>query len=306
MKKLIPAIPLGVVMAVLLAGPAWALVRATPEVLTFTSRTESLSVLVDADGVPVPADDINLVKLYVDEHDYDEMFTVVKTDGKITLTPTEYLEIGSYDLVIDTDLGDARVRIYAPLSAMDDSIENRAARLGMTVEEYKSYLGLTSELRKEVTITVPPVVYEGQPVVVDLPSTPGRQYVWQINEKVVAEGPEANKFRYVFEEPGDYVVVYRELADGQPVGSAVVKTTVISEPPVREALKPGTSLTLHGPAGFQNYVWEINDEIVASDPALDHTFSTPGAYTIECYASDPLPGTEPKFRRIRYNITVAP
>jgi hypothetical protein len=284
-------------------------VTATPDRVTFTSPDQSATIALSSDGSPVLALDVRGWRFLVNNHDYQHMILVEKKDGAIMIRPSAALEVGSYDLSIDTAHGPVTVRVYAPLSDLPDVVEKTAALTGMSEKRVEERLGLTTSLRPEETlIELPPVYYEGQSMDVHMPLEPGRAGAWFVNGELVAEGSENNALAYTFNEPGEYVLIYMETEnrDGQTlaVGRARAYTRVVPVPSVTVETAVNTEMEYLPPAGYQNHLWRLDGEQVSTEPTLKHVFIVPGTYIVECQASSPHQGRSEEFVRVRYHTVV--
>ena len=286
-------------------------VTADPATATFTAPQQSATIKLTKDGAPIPAKDILGWQLLASGHDYKHMLNVEKMDGALKITPSKTIEVGSYDLNIETAQGSVIVQVFSPLSDLPDIVEKTAALTGLSEKVIKEKMGLvTATGREEVQIDLPPVYYEGQTVELSMPVKAGRAYAWFMNGDLVAEGPERNAFTYTFKEPGEYVLNYieTEKADGKTIAVARARayTRVVTVPGVSTEVAVGTEIEFGPPPGYQKHVWRIDGQEVSTELALKHTFRDPGFHTVECLASSPNEGPAQGFLRIRYNTTVKP
>lgn len=297
------------VVLCLSATQSYGAVTADPTQATFTSPQQSATIRLTKDGAPIPANDIRGWQFLASGHDYKHMLSVEKMDGAIKIAPSKTLEIGSYDLNIETAQGAVIVRVFAPLSDLPDIVEKTAALTGLSEKEIEKKMGLTTSTgREEIQIDLPPVYYEGQTLELTMPAKAGRTYAWFINGDLVAQGPEQNALSYTFKEPGDFVLTYLETekAEGQTIalGRARAFSRVVLVPGVPTEVTVNTVTEFAPPAGYQNHVWRIDGQQVSTEPVLKHAFRTPGTHTVECLASSPNEGHAQGFLRIRYNTTV--
>jgi len=278
---------------------------AEPSIVTFTSQDQTVAVTLTCDGTPLPADSIRGTRLLVGQHDYDEMIRVVKADGSLTITPTRFLEVGTYELEIGAAAGRTIVKVYAPLSDLPDTLQERADAAGVSLEELRRLLGLSTELPgKTVRIKLPPVYYEGQVMTLRMPPSADRHFMWAVNGEVVTEGKGRNEFAYVFPKPGNYVLTYSEKAGGATVASAVASTTVTTMPPLAWEVPVNVEVSVDGPEGFTEYLWHVDGELVATGRSFKHTFSKTGQANLECLASEPKAGPPGHFIRVVYGVSV--
>ncbi|MEA3366371.1 MAG: hypothetical protein U9Q79_12090, partial [Candidatus Hydrogenedentes bacterium] len=157
--------------------------KADPDVLVFHRTDQSITTTLTRDGGPLPAGEIGEIKLWASGHDYDEMFGYDRADGALTLTPTKYCEVGSYDLVVKTSGGNLKLLVYTPLDEMPGTLQKVATSMGITIEELRKRMGLVSSLgRRDVSISLPEVYYEGQALELELEDIEGATHTWKIND----------------------------------------------------------------------------------------------------------------------------
>lgn len=291
-----------VLMAALIA---WAgldvfAVTADPSAVVFQNLSQSATVAVKDGDAVVPITSVRGHELYVHEHTYGYMIDVAVADGSLRITPKE-LEVGSYVLVVNTNAGEVRVNVYAPLSDLPNTYEEQAAMLGIGVDELKMRLGVTGTLsREDIAIDLPPVYYVGQTIRVNVAP---RQHTmtWGINGQVVTEGVNANTFEYTFTEPGDYLLTYVESRDGGVIASDTAVTRVLATPPVTMTVSPVTEVNLTGPDGYATYTWTHDGTVVGRERFLRFKPPAAGEYRIACKAEGPAGGGT-SFHETRYLI----
>lgn len=294
---------MGIGLAVVSAGAAE--VKAEPEVLVFHRTDESITTRLTREGQPLPASEIGEIKLWASGHDYDEMFRYDKADGTLTLTPTEYCEVGSYDLVVKTPSGKVNLLVYTPLDEMPGTLEQVAASMGITVEELRKRMGLVTPLgRGTVSISLPEVYYEGQALELEMEDIEGATHTWKINGSVVAEGPDATRLFYVFPKPGLVVLEYTATQGDTVLGAETASTMVVKVPPVDWKVPRGVEFTLYATPGYGKYSWTVNGKAAGQGNTLTYAFKEAGAATIECLCEEPVSGPEGTFLRITYRVTV--
>lgn len=287
----------------LLLVPVAIAVEAKPDHITITTASDTVSIAVTHNGVPVPAGEISSVKLYVDDHDYDHMITVVKADGKVTITPTVDLELGMYDLAVKTSQGEVRVPVTALQEIADSGLEARAKRQGVTVEEIKAQLGISQSVGQErITLNFADAYYVGQTLKLKLDVAAGRTAVWTVNGDAV-EAP-GGALAYTFEQPGVYDFAYAEKQGGRPVAMGLATVSVIPEPPINVVAKVGAKQTILGPAGYTTYAWKLDGAEGGKESSWSGSFESPGKHTVTVRAASPLPETSQAFRELTYTITV--
>lgn len=292
-----------VCIAVFAITPAVALaLTADPPAVVFESLDETATVTAMENGSPVPIESVKGHELYVAEHTYGYMIKVAAADGKLKITP-DVLEVGSYVLVVNTNAGEVRVDVYAPLTALPNTYEKQAAMLGIGVEELKTQLGLTDTLSRErVSIGLPPIYYVGQTMRIDMQASQNTM-TWGVNGKVVKEGKNANQFEYTFQEPGDYLVTYVESRDGGVIASDTSVTRVIPQPTIVTEAKPNTQVALMGPSGYSSYTWTHNGAEVGRGQVLNYRPSGAGEHVLVCKAEVPADGGN-GFQETRYLVRV--
>jgi len=293
----------------LLAATSHGAVTADPAKVTFTSPQQSATIKLTNDGAPIAAKDIRGWRFLASGHDYKHMLSVEKVDGALQIAPSKMLEVGSYDLSIETTEGPVIVQVFAPLSDLPDIVEKTAALTGLSKQKVEEKMGLSSLIgrEEEVTITLPPVYYEGQTLELSMPLEPGRAYAWFINGDLVAEGPDQNTLSYTFKEPGEYVLSHfeTEKQDGKTIAvvRAQAHTRVAAMPAIPVETAVGSEMAFSPPAGYQKQVWRIDGKEVSTEPTLKHVFRSPGVYAVECLASSPVEGPAQGFLRILYTTT---
>lgn len=289
-------------MVIALAPAAMAL-EATPNPIEIKTADQSVTIALTDKGAPVPAADISSVKLYVDDHDYDHMITVVKADGSITIRPTEALELGHYDLAIKTSHGEMRVPVTALQGVADEGLEARAKRQGVTVEEIKKQLGISQAVGQDrITLGLSQVYYTGQSLKISMEPKSGRAGTWMVNGvAVVAQGASLN---YTFEQPGVYDFAYVEKEGERTVGVGLGTASVVAEPAIPVSVKAGVKQTLLGPEGYGSYAWKLDGAEAGKGSSWTGTFAAPGTHVVTLRAESPRDANAQNFRDLSYAITV--
>ena len=300
-------------MIALYSQNGYSAVTAEPAEVTFVSPSQSFTIHLSSGGTPIPAADIQGWKLLASDHDYQHMIVVEKMDGAVIVSPSKAVELGSYDLSIETSKGSVVVRVFMPLSDVPDIVEKMTALTGQSEARVKEKLGLSSTTgRGEITFTLPPVYYEGQTLEQTLAKAPeaGHTATWFINGEVVDGDIGNNAFSYTFEKPGEYVLTYLETVkeNGAVVvvarGSAT--TTVVAFPSVSAETTAGTPITFSSPAGFQKCVWSVDGKEISTGDSLTYTFASSGTSVVECLATNPVKGPSGSFLRVRFRTNVNP
>lgn len=280
---------------------AGAEVTAVPNSLIFESTTQTETISLMNNGQPLAPSSYTGHELYVGKNTYGYMFDITPSAGGLIVSPTKELKSGSYDLVINTNAGPARVTVYSPLTEDPGSLEARARAMGITIEELKQQMGVgPREIRSEIVLNLPAQYRVGQPMRIELPSEPGRTYVWKVNGVEVQRGPNAT-LDHTVATAGPAHVEYQELDNsGVTRRKSDATTQVLPEAPIETKVTPGSRLTLNGPPGFDSYSWTINGEQKANGPQFIHTFRVPGTSIVEVNATGAA-GT----RRVVYHVVVS-
>jgi hypothetical protein len=243
------------------------------------------------------------VKLYVEKHDYDHMITVEKADGAITIRPTEALELGHYDLAINTAQGEVRIPVTALQGIADEGLEARAKRQGVTVDEIRAQLGISQSLGQErIELNLPNVYYVGQSLKMDMTPGAGRTGTWAVNGEPVTAG--GASLVYPFEQAGVYDIAYVEKEGDRTVGVALDTVNVVAEPAIPVSVNTGVKQTLIGPEGYGKYTWKLDDVESGSGATWAGTFERPGTYRVTVRAEKPVADAPQSIRELTYVITV--
>ena len=272
-----------------------------PEQLEIKTVTESATIAVTKGGTPVSASAIQSVKLYVDAHDYDHMIRVEKRDGQVTIHPTEFLELGVYDLRIKTSQGSGSVRVVALQEIVKTDIASQAQRQGVTEEAIKAKLGISQSLGQErVTMDIQGPYYVGQRLRVTVPVQAGRTASWFVNGEAVPS--EGGSLDHVLELEGLYDLAYVEK-EGETTKAVVFNTVqVIAEPSIRVEYTVGSTLTLSAPEGFGAYVWSVDGAEGGTGPTWEGQFEGAGTHEVSVRVTDPESQTSADFRVLRFVV----
>ena len=122
-------------------------VTADPAKVTFTSPQQSATIALTTNGAPIAANDIRGWQFLVSDHDYKHMLSVEKMDGALKIAPSTTLEVGSYDLNIETAQGSVIVQVFAPLSGLPEVVEKTAALTGLSEKQIEAKMGFTTATR---------------------------------------------------------------------------------------------------------------------------------------------------------------
>ena len=302
-----PLTILGAAAALVFGVTAGAMaLTATPGQIVFNSLDETKTVNLTQNGQPIAKGDINGWTLEVSSHDYDYMLDVEKKDGALSITPTDMLEIGKYSLVVNTDYGKANIVVQSPLSDLPDSLENRAADMGITAEELQHRLGESQLLYKdaETRVVSPGVTYVGQAYPMPPAEDPGVQRRYYIDGQIIEFPSEANTYDYWFEEPGLYDVGYQDLKENKVITAEHGLVTVTEQPPLRYLGSAGSRVDLAGPEGYKDYTWHIDGKTVEAGEHLVHVFSEPGTYDVRVDATGPYDAAHGPTHTMHYVVHV--
>jgi hypothetical protein len=281
-------------------------VAASPDTVIIDDKQKAVQINLTYNGEPIPARDILGYELYVEKNTYAEFLSFSKSDGVVTIKPTESLQIGTYDLVITTRRGPARVSVAAPLKDMPSSLENRAAAQGVTVDELKEAMGVGPQVvRSNVQLSIPPQHYVGQVINLQMPADRGVQHVWKVNGNIIAH-PTPGQLSYTFPSPGTYVFEMTELSpSGQVLSTGTATTEVIATQAQETTITPNTRLTLHGPDGYSSYAWTMDGQPAGNEKSFQNMFRKVGAHVVQVTATG-KPGDPAAATTVTYNVNVVP
>ncbi|HOQ32839.1 MAG TPA: hypothetical protein PLA12_10035 [Candidatus Hydrogenedens sp.] len=240
------------------------------------------------------------------ENKYNHMIHLQVLDDKIIITPA-LLETGTYDLVIETTFGKCLIAVYAPLDKLPDTLENRAQKEGISVEELKKRLGLVSPVHKiDIHLEVPPLHYEGQTLEINLERSPDLLYVWRVNNQVIKQGEGESSFVFTFPEPGNYTIEVEEKDADILLGKATAQTKVVSYNPIPFQVKMKQPLKLTAVEGYSSYIWKVDGVVQKeSKNTITLKFNAEKKYIVECIAKGPKDGNPQSFFRTIYEVTVS-
>ncbi len=287
------------------APAAAAALKADPDVLVFHHTSQSLTAAITRDGQPVPAAEMGGIKLWASGHDYAEMFRYDKSDGALTLTPTGFCEVGSYDLVMSTASGNLNLKVFTPLDEMPETLERLAASMSISLDELRRRMGLVTSLGEvRVDFTLPEVYYEGQALQLEFDVIEAASHTWKVNDEIVAQGPDAARLFYVFDKPGLVLVEYTASRAGRTITAAQDSTMVVQVPAISWKVPRGVEFILSATAGYGKYTWKVNGKLAGEGDRLTHQFTEAGPATIECLGEEPSRGPAGTFLRVIYDVTV--
>lgn len=282
---------------------------AEPSEVRFSRYEDSATIVVKRGDEALPSNAVKSVRAVIGKSDYSHQFNIKKSasgPATITLSPKEgEAQSGTFTLVIATKNGNAHVAIDMPLDQIPGTLEDRARAEGITLDEMKAKLGLSHEgKREEVTVHLPQWQYVGSAFTLRLPATPGRDYTWKMDGKVVAEGKDQNFMKCVLESAGEHKIELLVRAGDSIVTQWSGILTVIDYPDMRWQVRKGQPLALRAPKGFKSHSWTIDGRGAGSGETLKHTFKETGEHTIECLSREPIVGEAGEFRKQTWNTTV--
>ena len=282
----------------LLAPAAFAEVTANPSTVTFNNHDQSALVSLTHNGQPIPAGSVGKSQFLVDTSDYSHMIEVTATEGGVRVSPSPQLEVGSYNLVIGTSHGPARILVYAPLADLPSILDSADVPGGPRLRALREELGFTRPTgRATVSIELPYVVRIGEPLTVTMPHDAELEYIWAINGEVVQRGLGESTFQYAFNTPGDYVLSYAERRDGVTVARTEAITRVSEPPALLHFADRGSRLSFEAPEGYAEYHWYVNGEVTGTQRTFTPQFDTAGEYVVSVHAV--TPGQSPYMMRYR-------
>ena len=219
-------------MVILAMGAAaLAEVTADPASIIFKSVKDRFSIKLTANGKPLPAGNIRGWRFVAADHGYKHMIRCEKKDGSLDVTASPTMEVGTYDFIIDTKAGGAKVNVTVTFAEEKDIVQQEAAKKGESIEQAKIALGLAKEgQRGTVTITLPNEYFVGQTMTLTMPVIENHSYTWAINGVAIESGVGKNTFSYTFAKEGDYTLQYTEKVGNATVAKAEAKTKVVPAP----------------------------------------------------------------------------
>tara|TARA_R110001592_G_scaffold112264_1_gene310305 strand:+ start:854 stop:1807 length:954 start_codon:yes stop_codon:yes gene_type:complete len=297
------SVALATLLLVLFTVPVRA-VEVNPAHVNFTTITTRVKIAVTHNGMPVAASDVKSVKLYVADYDYDHMISVTKSDGQISIVPTEMLEQGNYDLVIKTVHGEGRVAVESLTAIADSGLEARAQRQGVSVEEIKAQLGISQPLgRERIDLDFTGTYYLGQKIEQHIAVAEGRRAVWMVNgvEVPTADG----KFSYTVDPVGIYDIAYLEKEAERVVALGLGTVVVVKEPRVLAEASAGSTTRFTAPAGYGKYAWTVDGNAVDGGATWSGSFDTAGDHELMVRCTDPAQETSQALRVTTYLVKVS-
>lgn len=279
-------------------------VTAAPARVIFYDTDQHAEIRLFAEGMPLAPSSMRGWRLLVGDSSYSHMLRVTPKEEVLIVQPSESAEVGSYLLVIDTARGMASVEVYTPLSDQASIVEVLARRMNMGMDEARTRLGLTTRGIgiEEITLSLPPVHYQGQILRMDMETAPGRQSVWKVNGEQFPAGAEANRLEHTFTEPGPRLIAYEEYEGGRLRASGAGLTEVVAEPPLAHEAQVGARVTFHAPAGYENYTWWVDGKEAAVGALCEQVFKFPARHLVKVRASQPAARDGFAFREVVYEV----
>ena len=285
----------------LLAQSGMAAVTATPSTVTFTNQEQSAEVSLSHNGQSVGAGTIGGVQFMATGSNYSHMIAVTAIPAGLRIAPTEFLEVGSYDLAVETSHGTVQVLVYAPLSDLRSILDEADGPGGARRQALREELGFSAETRRAtVDIQLPPVYSVGQTLSLEMEHNPAREYIWAINGEIVQRGLGESSFKHTFTQTGDYILSYAEREDGATVARAEAVTRVGEPPALWHPVPRGTAPDFVAPEGYTEYRWYVDGELQGNSRSFSRNFEQPGQHIVTLNAVMP---DSPSYMR-RYRIVV--
>lgn len=319
MSEWMTCLPHGVRHAMYLASlslvaPLWCaaayagIVQCDPEIVSFSGLDGEATIKLYVDGAALPSDAVRGARAMIDDRNYSHQFYIERSEVgpaqlKIRLNPAQ-VQVGTFTLRIDTREGPACASIKTPLDELPGTLENRAAALGISVDQLRAELHLVQKAeREQVAVTLPESYEEGYLFELKLGENPEHDYRWIVNGEVVASGRGEGTLRHVFSQTGPNSIQFEERAGDGLVAAWTGRLQVNPAPAVPWDVPVNTAFTLAGPPGYENYRWSVNGERASRDAMLRHTFKQPGEHTIECLAENAMTGYAQEYRRMTWHVS---
>ncbi|NUM56045.1 MAG: hypothetical protein HUU46_20590 [Candidatus Hydrogenedentes bacterium] len=286
-----------------------AAVMAEPDQVHFSKMEDSATIRVMIGDKPLPSRSLTGARVVIGKSDYSHQFKIERSKtgpATITLAPNpETAQVGTFTLVISTKAGDVLVAVEMPLDQIPGTLEDRAKQEGVTVDEMKAKLGLSQEGKREtLTVLLPKRQYVGSTFTLRIPASPGRDYTWKVDGKVVLQGIDENVLKYVLDKTGNR---YIEL-EAREAGATVVRWSgvlqVVEYPEMLWQVRKGKSFSLRATGGYRSHEWRIDGHGAGKDEILTHTFKEAGEHLIECTSRNPVHGEPEGFITQRWKTTV--
>ncbi len=280
--------------------------RVSPNEITFRDLEQEAIVKIFYKNQILNKGHIKSWSFLAGDNKYNHMIKLTPLDDKIIIEPA-LLETGTYDLIIETTYGKCLVFVYAPLDKLPDTLENRAKKEGISVEELKRRMGLASPIHRiDIHLEVPAIHYEGQTLEINLEKNPDHFYVWRVNNKVIKQGEGESYFAYTFTELGDYTIEVEEKDADILLGKASATTKVISYAPISYQIRMKQPLTLTAVEGYSSYTWKVEGVTQKeSKNTITLRFNAEKKYIVECIAKGPKEGHPQSYFKTIYEITVS-
>lgn len=291
-------------ICLLIAGTAAGQVVFDPPLLMIDSRAETSFVNITRDGSPVSANSIGGTRFLVGDSDYGHMIRIDRGAGGVSITPTNSIEIGTYDLEIEVSGVPTRLPVRVTLSEDPESLANRAKAQGLTELDIQHQLGLYTEGRQSVRIDLPEWYYLGKIVSLNMPTPAGVAYEWHVNGELESSGLGPHTFTYPLTNPGPHEFRYVEKHPGGGMLETMAHTEAREEAPVATSVAAGREIQLVGPPGYTSYTWLVDDVLISEASTLRHRFREPGEYVAACIASGNPGVADEAFRKVTFLVRV--
>jgi hypothetical protein len=241
--------------------------------------------------------------LMVGKSDYSHMFRFSKADGTLTLTPSPTVEVGSYDLRIDTAKGDAWLKVYTPLGETRKTPQELNVPAGVSTRP----TGASGEMgRRGVEMDLPPVFTVGRTLAIDMGAAADMTARWEVDRMVVSEGMGAGALAYLFREPGPHLFTYTEFS-GEVVAAQTSAVVEGAYAPAKDVtVDAGTTLALEALPGYGQYTWTVDGKPAGSGAALEIRRDAPCELLVTVLSEKPAVGRPGEFDKTIYRVKVTP
>lgn len=282
---------------------------AEPEQVRFSKIEDTAVIRVMKGDKPVPSKSVKGARVVIGKSDYSHQFLIERSESgpaTITLSPNpETAQVGTFTLVISTKEGEVLVAVDMPLDQIPGTLEDRAKKEGITVDELKAKLGLSHEGKREsIAVLLPKKQYVGSMFTLNMPGPAGREYTWKIDGKPVLQGANESTLKHVMDKPGNRYIEVDVRADGVSVAQWSGVLQVIDYPEMKWQVQKGKSFSLRAPNGFESCEWKMDGQGAGKDDVFKHTFKEAGVHLIECTSRNPVRGEPGEFFVHRWNVTV--
>lgn len=275
-----------------------------PSPVTVESRDEPVIISVMDGPASVAVNRIGSVRFRVGPHDYSHMVRVEPVGGKVRLSPTAAMEIGTYDLSLNINGRPITIPVQVTLEDEPTSLSSRASQQGLTEMDIRHQLGLYTEGRQSVSIDMPEWFYVGKRITFNMPTPAEASYEWYVNGALEKSGSGPHAFTYPLTTADQYDFRYVETSPRGAVIEARARTQAREEPPVEAEVARNRTVRLTGPSGYAAYTWLVGGEFQGEGRDFAYRFSEPGAYRVTCIATDNPSIADEAFRQVIFRVTV--